>query len=250
MKLISFLSTALLVASAASAQLLAADLRADFYLPSADSQADAFAPFRIEKSTTAKAKSERFSKMLQIQKDQDTSRKRVLYGELKDQTDVETAGHGVQLLMTDALGVDREVSIFAGLVRQVEELMYRLQDPAKDTMVLAPTNKVMQALPRKPWEDSPDQDPVDVESGARGEEERALENIQRFVLSHVVYGYGFPQEGQKVKCGAGVSDLWFSKDSETTVVHRKNTKDEMEATVLATKSTGNGQVWTIDQALN
>ncbi|KAK9464393.1 hypothetical protein V1512DRAFT_244266 [Lipomyces arxii] len=219
--LVSALATVL--ATRVLAQLVAADIRSDFYLPNPAS-ADDIKPFLM-----------------------DPNGQNVLYGD--SQVEKSSAkGNGIKLSMTDALGVDREISIFAGLVRQVEDLMYRLQDPSLDTLVLAPTNTVMQSLKRKPWEDE-----VFVErSSPMDEERRAMENISRFVLSHVVLGYGFDKPGEKKTCGAGASELWYenNRDGRSFVYADKANGDESKVRVLRSQATHNGQVWTVDGVLN
>ncbi|KAJ8102443.1 hypothetical protein POJ06DRAFT_265308 [Lipomyces tetrasporus] len=225
LKVVSVVAT--FAAASASAQLLAANLRNDYYLPNPSSP-QAVKPFMMD------------------DKDMQFAAKggqKVLYGEVDN--DVASKGNGVQLLMTDALGIDREISIFAGLVRQVEGLMWRLQDRSKDTLVLAPTNVVMQSLKRKPWEDEETTERGD----AREEERRAMENIERFVLSHVVNDYGFDGPGERKKCGAGISDLWYESAGDHKVVHAQKASGGVKADVVKTEGTGNGQVWTINNVL-
>ncbi|KAK9385225.1 hypothetical protein V1515DRAFT_574849 [Lipomyces mesembrius] len=228
MRFLTILSAAIAFAAAsASAQLIAADLRNDYYLPNPKSPKEVKPFLMTDKDSQFEA----------------TGRQKVLYGEVDN--DVASKGTGVQLLMTDALGIDRGISIFASLVRQVEGLMWRLQDRSKDTLVLAPTNEAMQGLKRKPWEDeetTEHNDPID-------EERRAMENIARFVLSHVVNDYGFDAPGEKKKCGAGVSDLWYESTGDHMVVHAEKKSGGVKANVVKTESTGNGQVWTVDDVL-
>ncbi|KAK9329675.1 hypothetical protein V1520DRAFT_342753 [Lipomyces starkeyi] len=228
MRFLTIFSAAIAFAAAsASAQLIAADLRNDYYLPNPKSPKEVKPFLMTDKDSHFEA----------------TGRQKVLYGEVDN--DVASKGTGVQLLMTDALGIDREISIFASLVRQVEGLMWRLQDRSENTLVLAPTNEAMQALKRKPWEDeetTEHSDPID-------EERRAMENIARFVLSHVVNDYGFDAPGEKKKCGAGVSDLWYESAGDHMVVHAEKKSGEVKANVVKTEGTGNGQVWTVDDVL-
>ncbi|KAK9322162.1 hypothetical protein V1517DRAFT_276510 [Lipomyces orientalis] len=225
LKVVSVVAT--IAAASASAQLLAANLRNDYYLPNPSSP-QALKPFMVDdKGMQFAAK----------------GGQKVLYGEVDN--DVASKGNGVQLLMTDALGIDRQISIFAGLVRQVEGLMWRLQDRSKDTLVLAPTNVVMQSLKRKPWEDEETTERGD----PREEERRAMENIERFVLSHVVNDYGFDAPGERKKCGAGISDLWYESAGDHKVVHAQKTSGDVKADVVKTEGTGNGQIWTVNDVL-
>ncbi|KAK9367564.1 hypothetical protein V1509DRAFT_626315 [Lipomyces kononenkoae] len=228
MRFLTIFSVVIAIAAASvSGQLILGDLRNDYYLPNPSSP-KAMKPFLMgDKELQFKA----------------NGRQSVLYGEVDN--DVASKGTGVQLLMTDALGVNREISIFAGLVRQVEGLMWRLQDRSKNTLVLAPNNEAMQKLQRKPWEDEETVehgDPID-------EERRAMENIARFVLSHVVNDYGFDAPGEKKKCGAGVGDLWYENAGDHMVVHALKKGSDIEANVVESESTGNGQVWTLNHVL-
>ncbi|KAK9453863.1 hypothetical protein V1511DRAFT_45433 [Dipodascopsis uninucleata] len=224
---------ALLVVSS-NAQLIAADVRNNYYLPNPASL-EALKPFLVSDSSKIGIKEVAKDKM---------SQRPVLYGET-DENVLSAEGSNVKILMTDALGVDRDISIFAGLVRQVESLMYRLQDRDAETMVLAPSNHAMQNLPRKPWE-SADQS----ESGDPMEDERrAMANIEKFVLSHVVYGQGLEKPGEKKKCGAGISDIWYNEDHGEKVVVSSKKHADVSALVVKSQDTGNGIVWTIDGAL-
>ncbi|KAK7204970.1 hypothetical protein BZA70DRAFT_278772 [Myxozyma melibiosi] len=240
----STLFTVSAITAAASAQLLVGNLRSDVYLPQANDP-DALKPFYKSSALEAKAQAARAERVLDQKQLATKKQQHVLYGEMPEE-EVHSEGHGVQLLLTDAMGVNRDISIFAGLTRQTENLMYRLQDPALDTLVLAPTNGVMQNLPRKPWEDAPDADPISPNAGPHGDERRALENIEKFVLSHVVFGYSFQQPGHKSKCGSGLSDLWYEIAGDKVTVH----SDKKAANVVKMERVGNGQVWTIDDVLN
>lgn len=90
-----------------------------------------------------------------------------------------------QLTISDILPSQRQVNIFAGLTRGVESLNSRLESslPGSNTTLLAPLNSAMSDLPRKPWEDRPDDN-----SGvsAASNEDKAAQNLRRFVLEHVV----------------------------------------------------------------
>lgn len=89
------------VATQAMGQLMAAHI----YIPNVQSE-EAIKPFLL-------------NNMNDNLKKQD-----VLYGEdAAEGQSMDGEGHGITLLMTDALGVDREISIFAGLVRQIEDLV-------------------------------------------------------------------------------------------------------------------------------
>ena len=94
-------------------------------------------------------------------------------------------GGGGALTISDVLPQTRRINIFASLTRDVSSVTARLgsQAPTDNTTLLAPLNSVMTHLPRKPWEDRPS-DTSGV-SAAR-DEDKAAENMQRFVEEHVV----------------------------------------------------------------
>ncbi|KAK9472947.1 uncharacterized protein V1510DRAFT_415620 [Dipodascopsis tothii] len=206
---------------ALTATQVVGQLLADIYIPDVHSE-EAIKPFLVN---MAPEKAKQY---------------RVLYGE---QEDVHAAGE-VHLLMTDALGVDREISIFAGLVRQIEDLMLRLQDPEAETVVLAPSNTAMQALSRKPWEDEEGavrQSPTD-------EERHAMENIRKFVMSHVISSGRLEHPGEHLGCDQGF-EIWYEEESDKRYVYSSKSED-VKAELLNYKSTGNGEVWTLSGVLN
>lgn len=55
-------------------------------------------------------------------------------------------------IISDVLGRERSVSIFASFSRDVESVAERLQDGSLNATVLAPSNAEIAKLPRKPWE--------------------------------------------------------------------------------------------------
>lgn len=99
--------------------------------------------------------------------------------------------------ISDILPLHRAINIFASLARSSSSLAPRLDSPLAsqktNTTVLAPLNSVMQRLPRKPWEDSPQQlhERATTHTGAepaaaRWSQDTAAANLDRFVLGHVV----------------------------------------------------------------
>jgi hypothetical protein len=122
-----------------------------------------------------------------------------------------------QVPLADLLGRNQQIQIFAGLTRDVDSISAALEDTEKNSTVLAPENAAIQRLPRKPWEDAGDYKAFggDAYAGAAGKD-RADNNLQRFVESHVV-----PQspwtEGSKVETMAGQEVWWEEKDGKTVV---------------------------------
>lgn len=116
------------------------------------------------------------------------------------------------VILSDVLGRDRSINIFAGFTRDFASISNRLGDHAQNTTVLAPINSAITALPRKPWEDPEDYSALgaDAYEGPEGED-RASRNMRRFVDAHVVPVSPW-KEGEKVKTLAGGEVWWEEKD--------------------------------------
>lgn len=132
-------------------------------------------------------------------------------------SDPPAAGGPGTVILSDVMGRDRSINIFAGLVRDVEGVSKRLDDVAQNSTVLAPLNSAMERLPRKPWEDPEEYDKLGA-AAYEGDEgwERAQRNIRRFVEAHIV-----PQnpwrEGEKVQAMVGGEVWWEEKDGAKVV---------------------------------
>lgn len=134
-------------------------------------------------------------------------------------TDPPAGGPGT-VILSDVMGRDRSINIFAGLVRDVETVSRRLDDQSQNSTVLAPLNSAMEKLPRKPWEDPEEYDKLgaDAYEGDDGWQ-RAQKNIRKFVEAHVV-----PQnpwaEGEKVKVLGAEGEVWWEEKDGKKVVSR------------------------------
>lgn len=150
------------------------------------------------------------------------------------------------LTISDVLPQTRSINIFASLTRDVSSVTSRLesQAPADNTTLLAPLNSVMTHLPRKPWEDRPS-DTSGV-SAARNED-KAAENLQRFVEEHVVPISPW-KEGKagKIKTVGG-GELWWEKrdDGKKRVVM----PGQVEVDGIVGK-VGNGEIWALKGVIN
>lgn len=116
------------------------------------------------------------------------------------------------VILSDVLGNDRSLNIFAGFTRDFAAISQRFEDSSLNTTILAPLNSAIMGLPRKPWEDPEDYDKlgVDAYEGPEGEG-RAQRNLRRFVEAHVVPVSPW-KEGEKVKTLAGGEVWWEGKD--------------------------------------
>lgn len=119
--------------------------------------------------------------------------------------------------ISDVIGKERIINIFAGFTRDIEMISKRLEDNTQNTTVLAPLNSEIQKLPRKPWEDPRDYDTLgeNAYDGAEGEN-RAHRNLRRFVEAHIVPVSPW-KEGEKVQTVGGTKVWWESKDGKKTV---------------------------------
>lgn len=122
------------------------------------------------------------------------------------------AGGPGTVILSDVMGRDRSINIFAGLVRDVESVSKRLDDAGQNSTVLAPLNSAMEKMSRKPWEDAQDYDKLGT-NAYEGDEgwERAQKNIRRFVEAHIVPVNPW-KEGEKVDVMGGGQVWWESKD--------------------------------------
>lgn len=123
------------------------------------------------------------------------------------------AGSGA-VTISDVLGRERNINIFAGFTRDIESVSRRLEAGSHNTTLLAPLNSAITRLPRKPWEDPQDyaalgQNAYDGQSG----EDRAHRNLRRFVEAHVVPESPWAK-GQKVQTLGGDTVWWEEKDGK------------------------------------
>jgi hypothetical protein len=121
-------------------------------------------------------------------------------------------GGGDTIILSDVLGRDRSINVFAGFTRDIASISERLADSGQNTTILAPVNSAIMGLPQKPWEDPADYDNLGANAyeGEDGEE-RAHKNLRRFVEAHIVPASPW-KEGEKVKTLVGDEIWWESKD--------------------------------------
>lgn len=148
------------------------------------------------------------------------------------------AGGPGTVILSDVMGKDRSINVFASLARDVESVSLRLDDSSQNSTVLAPLNSAMDKMPRKPWEDPEDYNKLgaDAYEGDDGWQ-RAQRNLRRFVEAHVVPKNPWPQ-GEKVKAlGDDTTEVWWEEKDGVKVVQPGN----IEVANIAS-SVQNGQV--------
>ena len=115
------------------------------------------------------------------------------------------------VILSDVLGRDRSINVFAGFTRDFAHLSRRFEDRARNTTVLAPVNSAIMGLPRKPWEGPDEGMGMGNRDGKGGEGEgmeEAQKNLRRFVEAHVVPVSPW-EEGVKVATLGGRGEVWW-----------------------------------------
>ena len=136
---------------------------------------------------------------------------------LPPSSDKKDAEPSADLTISDVIGKERGINIFAGFTRDIDTVSKRLDDPRCNTTVLAPLNSELQKLTRKPWEDAQDYSAMGSQAykGTDGED-RAHRNLRRFVEAHVVPASPWKM-GDKINVIAGRQIWWDEKDGKKTV---------------------------------
>ncbi|KAI4206622.1 MAG: hypothetical protein LQ346_001012 [Caloplaca aetnensis] len=127
------------------------------------------------------------------------------------------------VIISDVIGKDRAINIFAGFTRDIASISKRLNDDGCNSTVLAPLNSEIQKLPRKPWEDPKDYGALGQSAyeGSAGED-RAHTNLRRFVEAHILAVSPW-EEGEKIK-SIGGEELWWENRGGTRTVRLKNSR--------------------------
>ena len=127
------------------------------------------------------------------------------------------------IIISDVIGIESSINIFAGFTRDIQSISDRLADASQNTTVLAPLNSALTALPRKPWEDQRDYALVGASAydGEEGEG-RAHANLRRFVQAHLIPISPW-KEGEKTHTIAGAVIWWENKEGKRVVSARRNT---------------------------
>ncbi|KAI0151557.1 hypothetical protein GGR57DRAFT_503828 [Xylariaceae sp. FL1272] len=147
------------------------------------------------------------------------------------------------VLISDVMGRDRSINIFAGFARDVASISNRFDNSKNNSTVLAPLNSAVEKLPRKPWEDPKEYDAMGANAyeGEDGQD-RAHRNLRRFVEAHIVPVSPWPEK-EKVKSLLD-SDrvIWWEKKDGLQ-------PDDIEIQSIASR-VGNGEVWILKEVRN
>ena len=122
-----------------------------------------------------------------------------------------------EVIISDVIGKDRVINIFAGFTRDIDNISKRLDDASQNTTVLAPLNSEIQKLPRKPWESPKDYEELGTNAytGSDGEN-RAHKNLRRFVEAHTIPVSPW-KEGERVESLGGGKVWWEDNDGKKIV---------------------------------
>ncbi|QPG95182.1 hypothetical protein C2857_007787 [Epichloe festucae Fl1] len=156
--------------------------------------------------------------------------------------------------LADAIGPQRSVSSFSSLTRlrsPTATLLSSLAASETAVTVLAPLNRAIDDLPRKPWE-SPsasdhdhDHDHDHDYDGPSGRD-RAGRNLARFVEAHLVVAPSPWEQGTRATTLAGRQIWWEerARDGKRVVL-----PDEVEVDRVAAR-VANGELWFLKGVLN
>ncbi|KAI1114969.1 FAS1 domain-containing protein [Nemania sp. NC0429] len=145
------------------------------------------------------------------------------------------------VLISDVMGRDRSVNVFAGFARDVAEVARRLDDAGVNSTVLAPLNSAIEKLPGKPWEDADDYGALGA-TAYEGDEgrDRARRNIRRFVEAHVVPVSPWREGEKATSLLDGDREIWWETKEGRMVLQ----PDGIEIQSVASR-VGNGEVWIV-----
>lgn len=133
-----------------------------------------------------------------------------------------SSGDVGDVVISDVIGKERVINIFAGFTRDIDTISKRLDDNTQNATVLAPLNSEMQKLPRKPWEDPKDYKALGANAyDGKDGEDRAHRNLRRFVAAHIIPVSPW-KEGDKVE-SLGGGKVWWESNGDTRTVRPKYT---------------------------
>lgn len=145
--------------------------------------------------------------------------------------------------IADVIPIDRSLTIYSDLVRTSADIQGAFGDAKKRFVVLAPQNSAIVALGRKPWDDRPD-DTDSRRFQGQGGEDRAQENIMRFVQAHILTAERF-DEGDRATNLLG-EKLYWKRDADG----KKRIYPGGIAVVSERNTAVNGDIWVLDGVIN
>lgn len=169
-------------------------------------------------------------------RDQAPLPKSLLNGQLPIMPSSDSPSVQPSVALADILGSNRGLTSFSSFARMQPSTDTRLSDLSTNTTILAPLNSAVDALPRKPWEQPADYDAFGANAyEGDGGQDRARENMRRFVEAHLVPASPWEEE-QKIKTLGGKEVWWVVKDGHKVIM-----PDEVEVERVASQ-VGNGEL--------
>ncbi|KAI1497169.1 hypothetical protein F5X99DRAFT_397753 [Biscogniauxia marginata] len=150
------------------------------------------------------------------------------------------------VLISDVMGRDRSINIFASFTRDVASISNRLDSSSQNSTVLAPLNSAVDKLPRKPWEDPKEYEAFGTNAyeGDDGQS-RAQRNLRRFVEAHVVTMSPWPENEKAKTLLDGDREIWWEVKDGIKVLQ----PDGIEIQGIASR-VGNGELWILKAVRN
>lgn len=150
------------------------------------------------------------------------------------------------ITISDVLGTQPQIQIFSGFVRDVASVSKRLEDAGQNTTVLAPLNSAITSLDRKPWEDPKDYAALGANAyTGQGGEDRAHENLKRFLESHIVPTSPWKEGDKSERINEDSNQIWWEKKDGKTLIQPGDVEVEGVVSRVA-----NGEIWVLKGVLN
>ena len=138
--------------------------------------------------------------------------------------------------LADILGGQRSLTSFSSFSRLQASTADLLADLGTNTTVLAPLNSAVEGLPRKPWEQAQEYAAYGAQAyDGSGGQDRANQNLRRFVEGHLVTRSPWPQ-GERAKTVGGRELWWEDKGGKRVIM-----PDGVEVEKVASR-VSNGEV--------
>ncbi|CAJ2500043.1 Uu.00g028960.m01.CDS01 [Anthostomella pinea] len=151
-----------------------------------------------------------------------------------------------RVLISDVMGRDRSINIFASFTRDIASISSRLDSSLENSTVLAPLNSAVERLPRKPWEDPREYDAFGANAYEGGDgKDRAQRNLRRFVEAHVVPASPWAEKEKVKSLLDGDREIWWEMKDGVKVIK----PDDIEVQSIASR-VGNGEVWILKETRN
>jgi len=151
-----------------------------------------------------------------------------------------------ELLLSDVLTLDPQIKIFTTMLHDTEIVDDLLGKKGFQGLILAPSNDIMNALPKKPWEgnqiisESADDQEVNITA------EQADKNTETFIKNHIVPQWPW-SEGQKIATLSTTNkQIWWEEDEKEQC--RRIMPFGIKVVEVA-QLADNGEIWVIDGVL-